>query len=136
MGCRSRGRSTLKPASSSDYSISFQINQHLLQVRGFGFFAPFRFLLFTVIFFLLLAEPVLSVSDDELFRTCVPKRCDINGKGPNISFPFWIPGKHPPHCGYLGFQLTCNNQQQPILKLLASKYIICGSVYAHEFFFV
>ncbi|KAJ8617768.1 hypothetical protein MRB53_013954 [Persea americana] len=93
------------------------MNQQLLQVRGFGIFAPFRFLLFIGIFFLLLAEPVLSVSDDELFRTCVPKRCDIDGKGPNISFPFWIPGKHPPHCGYPGFQLTCNNQQQLILKL-------------------
>ncbi|RWR82072.1 Pkinase domain-containing protein/WAK_assoc domain-containing protein [Cinnamomum micranthum f. kanehirae] len=108
------------------------MNQHLLQVRRFWFFAPFRFLLFTIIFFLLLAEPVLSV--DKLFRTCVPERCD-DGKGPNISYPFWIPGKHPPHCGYPGFQLTCDNQQ-PILKLSGFEYIIKNITYEDQFFSV
>ncbi|XXG65477.1 hypothetical protein AAC387_Pa05g3169 [Persea americana] len=109
------------------------MNLHLLQVGGFWFFAPFRFRLFTIIFFLLLAEPVLSV--DRLFGTCVPERCDIDGKGPDIRFPFWIPGKHPSHCGYPGFQLTCDNQQ-PILKLFASEYIIRDINHEDQFFSV
>ncbi|XXG65490.1 hypothetical protein AAC387_Pa05g3177 [Persea americana] len=110
--------------------ISFQMNHNLLPLKRLEF--SYLLLFYVLIFFLLLAEPVLS--DDKLYRTCVPERCG-DGKGPSISYPFWIPGKHPPHCGYPGFQLTCDNQQ-PILKLLAFEYIIRYIYYENQSFSV
>ncbi|KAJ8641847.1 hypothetical protein MRB53_018541 [Persea americana] len=107
------------------------MNHNLLQLRRLEF--SYLLLFYFLVFFLLLAEPVLSV--DKLFGTCVPERCDIDGKGPDIRFPFWIPGKHPSHCGYPGFQLTCDNQQ-PVLKLIASEYIIRDINYEDQFFSV
>ncbi|RWR82050.1 LEAF RUST 10 DISEASE-RESISTANCE LOCUS RECEPTOR-LIKE PROTEIN KINASE-like protein 1.2 isoform X2 [Cinnamomum micranthum f. kanehirae] len=103
------------------------MNHNLLQLKRLEF--SFLLLFYLRISFLLLAEPVLS--DDKLFRTCVPERCD-DGNGPNISYPFSIPGIHPSHCGYPGFQLTCDNQQ-PVLKVFASEYIIKNINYEEQF---
>ncbi|KAL2550993.1 RING/U-box superfamily protein [Forsythia ovata] len=46
---------------------------------------------------------------------CEPVSCD--SEGPKIRFPFRLKGRQPDHCGYPGFDLFCNNQNQTILKL-------------------
>ncbi|KAJ6690990.1 RING-H2 FINGER PROTEIN ATL21A-RELATED [Salix koriyanagi] len=37
--------------------------------------------------------------------------------GPDIRFPFRIKGKQPDHCGYLGFDLSCSDDNSTVLEL-------------------
>ncbi|KAJ1398327.1 Wall-associated receptor kinase, galacturonan-binding domain [Sesbania bispinosa] len=66
---------------------------------------------YTTLFFLLTTTAFSSV--DPKYQACEPKTC---GKGPNISYPFYIKGKQEPFCGYPRFGLTCGENGFPILN--------------------
>ncbi|KAK6157645.1 hypothetical protein DH2020_011893 [Rehmannia glutinosa] len=53
------------------------------------------------------------------YEACGPKNC---GAGPNISFPFYIPGLQESYCGYPGFMLNCSQEGFPVLHLPQNDY--------------
>lgn len=55
--------------------------------------------LFYSVYFL---QTILVAAQD----ICLPTRCFDSG--PVIRFPFRIKGRQPEHCGYPGFDLSCN----------------------------
>ncbi|KAF5742387.1 receptor-like protein kinase [Tripterygium wilfordii] len=61
------------------------------------------------LFWLILAIP--ATGQDE----CSERKC--GRRGPAVRFPFKIKGRHPNHCGYPGFDISCNEKQQPVLEL-------------------
>ncbi|KAF8081345.1 hypothetical protein N665_0891s0020 [Sinapis alba] len=79
-------------------------------------------------FILLLATQTFSL--DPKFEACEPKSC---GKGPKISFPFYLSGKQEPFCGYPSFELTCDDEQElPVLGIAGEDYIIKNISYSDQ----
>ncbi|XP_024046283.1 LEAF RUST 10 DISEASE-RESISTANCE LOCUS RECEPTOR-LIKE PROTEIN KINASE-like 1.1 isoform X1 [Citrus clementina] len=75
---------------------------------------------------LLLARTV-SGEIDRQYLACVTKTC---GDGQNISFPFYIENQQEAYCGYPGFNLSCNDKGNPVLKLSSdTNYIVEKIVY-------
>ncbi|XP_076902195.1 LEAF RUST 10 DISEASE-RESISTANCE LOCUS RECEPTOR-LIKE PROTEIN KINASE-like 1.2 [Bidens hawaiensis] len=62
-----------------------------------------------------------SSCTDPWFNTCIPKHC---GDGVNITYPFFINNKQNSSCGYPGFQLNCNNNNHPILRVSETDFIV------------
>ncbi|XP_022864334.1 LEAF RUST 10 DISEASE-RESISTANCE LOCUS RECEPTOR-LIKE PROTEIN KINASE-like 2.7 [Olea europaea var. sylvestris] len=69
---------------------------------------------------LLFAQPTISSS------FCKPAKC--GSSGPPIRFPFRLKGRQSVHCGYLGFDLSCNNQNQTVLNLPQSGEFILDHI--------
>lgn len=61
-----------------------------------------------------------SLGADYRYEACAPRNC---GKGPNISFPFYLEGLQNSYCGYPGFMLNCSNEF-PVLHLPQNEYIV------------
>ncbi|KAH9795083.1 hypothetical protein WN944_011645 [Citrus x changshan-huyou] len=75
---------------------------------------------------LLLARTVSGKIDPQ-YLACVTKTC---GDGQNISFPFYIENQQEAYCGYPGFNLSCNDKGNPVLKLSSdTNYIVEKIVY-------
>ncbi|KAL0694796.1 hypothetical protein Bca4012_061976 [Brassica carinata] len=71
-----------------------------------------------------------TFSLDPKFEACEPKSC---GKGPKISFPFYLSGKQKPFCGYPSFELTCDDDQElPVLGIAGEDYIIKNMSYEKQ----
>ena len=49
---------------------------------------------------------------------CPELRCSHDG--PAIRFPFRLIDKQPSHCGYPGFDLSCNDKNDTVLQLTTS----------------
>ncbi|KAK4423541.1 LEAF RUST 10 DISEASE-RESISTANCE LOCUS RECEPTOR-LIKE PROTEIN KINASE-like 1.2 [Sesamum alatum] len=62
-----------------------------------------------------------SSGADYRYEACVPRNC---GNGPNISFPFYIPGLQESYCGYPGFALNCSQRGVPVLQLPENEYVV------------
>ncbi|RCV24545.1 hypothetical protein SETIT_5G093800v2 [Setaria italica] len=52
----------------------------------------------------LLPSPATAAAALNTSNPCAPALCG----GINITFPFWLAGKHPPECGYKAYQVTCD----------------------------
>lgn len=63
--------------------------------------------------FLILSCSLFIISSAE---SCKPGSCDPN-QGPQVRFPFRLQNRDPTRCGYPGFDLHCNAQNQTILTL-------------------
>ncbi|GER32393.1 wall-associated kinase [Striga asiatica] len=61
-------------------------------------------------------------------RACLPHTCN----GLNIRSPFWIPGPQDPECGSPGFNVTCRDDQKPIIEINGDEYIIKNIFYKNE----
>ncbi|XP_042000618.1 LEAF RUST 10 DISEASE-RESISTANCE LOCUS RECEPTOR-LIKE PROTEIN KINASE-like 1.2 isoform X2 [Salvia splendens] len=72
------------------------------------------------IFILLLISSKICRGADYRYEACAPTNC---GKGPNISFPFFLRSSQPSYCGYPGFEINCTNRS-PLLRLSENEYII------------
>ncbi|KAI3453054.1 hypothetical protein Pfo_009717 [Paulownia fortunei] len=72
-----------------------------------------------------------SSGADYRHEACVPRSC---GYGPNISFPFYIPGQQESYCGYPGFALNCSSQGFPILHLPENDYVVEDIFYGNSSF--
>ncbi|XP_019056017.1 PREDICTED: LEAF RUST 10 DISEASE-RESISTANCE LOCUS RECEPTOR-LIKE PROTEIN KINASE-like 1.2 [Nelumbo nucifera] len=67
-------------------------------------------------------------SADPKFEDYEPRNC---GKGPNISYPFWIPSLQKSYCGYPNFEITCKNRQ-PVLNMSDDDYLIKDIFYGNH----
>ncbi|KAK6119961.1 hypothetical protein DH2020_046288 [Rehmannia glutinosa] len=63
------------------------------------------------------------------YEACGPKNC---GAGPNISFPFYIPGLQESYCGYPGFMLNCSQEGFPVLHLPQNDYEVEEIFYKNQ----
>ncbi|XP_023645139.1 LEAF RUST 10 DISEASE-RESISTANCE LOCUS RECEPTOR-LIKE PROTEIN KINASE-like 1.2 isoform X1 [Capsella rubella] len=88
-------------------------------------------LLYTSIFyFTILATQTLSL--DPKFEACEPKSC---GRGPKISYPFYLSGMQKSFCGYPSFELTCDDDQKlPVLGISGEDYLIKNISYLTQSF--
>ncbi|KAK7274255.1 hypothetical protein RIF29_15338 [Crotalaria pallida] len=85
-----------------------------------------------ILFSFSLLTTTTSSTIDPKFQACEPKTC---GNGQNISYPFYIKGKHEPFCGYPGFELTCDhNNGFPIITTTSSsqQYIVDEIFYDNQ----
>ncbi|KAF3605730.1 hypothetical protein DY000_02045718 [Brassica cretica] len=77
-----------------------------------------------------LNETTQTFSLDPKFEACEPQSC---GKGPKISFPFYLSRKQEPFCGYPSFELTCDDEQElPLLGISGEEYIIKNISYSNQ----
>ncbi|XP_034197330.1 rust resistance kinase Lr10-like [Prunus dulcis] len=51
----------------------------------------------------------------ETQKPCEELKCSYHG--PAIHFPFRIKDRHPDHCGYPGFVVSCNDRKETVLEL-------------------
>ncbi|VVA91764.1 unnamed protein product [Arabis nemorensis] len=80
--------------------------------------------------FVLLAPQTLSL--DPKFKACEPKSC---GKGPEISFPFYLSDKQDSSCGYPSFELSCDDELElPVLGISGEDYVIKNISYSTQSF--
>ncbi|KAL2516704.1 RING/U-box superfamily protein [Abeliophyllum distichum] len=91
-----------KSTGNSQWKRFFVNNLHRLQ-NCVSLMSPFFVVLFVF------AQPAISAT------ICRPAKCD--SIGPAIRFPFRLKGRQPEHCGYPGFDLSCNSQNLTILNL-------------------
>ena len=79
--------------------------------------------IFTLFFFL----PYLSLALNP-FHACTPKKCgDLL-----ISYPFYIEDQQEPFCGYQGFQVACNSENETIINLSDDTYVIKDIFYGNQ----
>ena len=57
---------------------------------------------------------------------CSPAFCSLTG--PQVRFPFRIVDRQPSQCGFPGFDLSCNEKNQTVLKLPSSRSFIVTSI--------
>ncbi|KAM7461694.1 hypothetical protein LguiA_029815 [Lonicera macranthoides] len=68
---------------------------------------------------------------------CKITKCGENG--PPIRFPFQLRPNQPKHCGYPGFELSCNHMKQTVLELPVALEVVVDkidyisqSIYVHD----
>ncbi|KAM7465708.1 hypothetical protein LguiB_013270 [Lonicera macranthoides] len=68
---------------------------------------------------------------------CKITKCGENG--PPIRFPFQLTPNQPKHCGYPGFELSCNHMKQTVLELPVALEVVVDkidyisqSIYVHD----
>ncbi|KAK1566946.1 hypothetical protein Q3G72_006403 [Acer saccharum] len=99
------------------------------------YFPPLTSLQLSCIFiFFLLTRSSTTASGatvDSHYLACVNKTC---GDGQNISFPFYIKDQQQSFCGFPGFELSCNEAGNPILRLPDSdiQYIVHHIFYNNQ----
>ncbi|GAB4828867.1 hypothetical protein Ancab_018527 [Ancistrocladus abbreviatus] len=76
-------------------------------------------LLSLLIFFLLPHYSLSLAKPDQYYEDCAPQMCG----NVNVSYPFYIEGQQKEYCGFLGFQLHCQNNT-PLLNLSGNIYAI------------
>ncbi|KAI5342569.1 hypothetical protein L3X38_010444 [Prunus dulcis] len=69
----------------------------------------------TISFFILLFMVGFKVNTGACQNECSELRC--GDSGPPIKFPFRLKHKHPDHCGYPGFDLSCDGSNNTVLEL-------------------
>ncbi|CAA7032459.1 unnamed protein product [Microthlaspi erraticum] len=95
---------------------------------NFCYTSPDKIFVTSIFHFVLLATQTFSL--DPKFKACEPKSC---GKGPEISFPFYLSGKQESFCGYPSFELSCNDQQElPVLGISGEDYVIKNISYLNR----
>lgn len=72
-------------------------------------YAQYYHCVFIIISFL----PHKSFCADPHYEACMPKYCGNH----SISFPFYIQNEQESYCGYPRFNLTCINNEYPILEI-------------------
>ncbi|XP_034203553.1 rust resistance kinase Lr10-like [Prunus dulcis] len=75
-------------------------------------------LLINFLCWLLIVVDVDAVHRGVGLEICTQARCKPDG--PAIRFPFQLKGKQSIHCGYHGFDLSCTNDNEIVLKMPAS----------------
>ncbi|CAN6562264.1 unnamed protein product [Malus baccata var. baccata] len=76
----------------------------------------------------LVFSEVLGQTED----ACKELKCGWHG--PAIHFPFRIKDKHPKHCGYPGFLVSCNERNETVLELpnIPVKFSVTSIDYKHQ----
>ncbi|CAA7402419.1 unnamed protein product [Spirodela intermedia] len=63
---------------------------------------------------------------------CLPRHC---GNGVNVSYPFWLDGFQPSHCGFPSFKLTCR-ADFPVVRIFEDDYHVRNIFYRNQSFLV
>ncbi|XP_037492095.1 LEAF RUST 10 DISEASE-RESISTANCE LOCUS RECEPTOR-LIKE PROTEIN KINASE-like 1.2 [Jatropha curcas] len=87
---------------------------------------------YSLIFFFTLASHSSSM-EDQKFQACAPTTC---GQGPKITYPFYLSQVQKPFCGYPNFDIICNDDDYPVLKISNDDYIIKDIYYNNQSFLV
>ncbi|KAI3792615.1 hypothetical protein L2E82_06498 [Cichorium intybus] len=69
--------------------------------------------IFLLIFSFFALKPIAGANDD-----CLPASC--SSREPEVRFPFRLIGHQPARCGFPGFDLSCDQQNQTIIQLPSS----------------
>ncbi|KAK9939138.1 hypothetical protein M0R45_015845 [Rubus argutus] len=83
-------------------------------------------LIMNFLFWLLLIVELDAVNGGVGLEDCKKTRCNIDG--PAIRFPFRLKDKQPIHCGFPGFDLSCNEYNQTVLEIPSSSKIFVGII--------
>ncbi|KAJ8445310.1 hypothetical protein Cgig2_010668 [Carnegiea gigantea] len=69
-------------------------------------------------------------SSDPYFNTCFSAKCgDVK-----ITYPFYTANQQKLHCGYPGFEVSCQNGSSPYLNISGSNYVIKKIWYENQTF--
>ncbi|CAN6562009.1 unnamed protein product [Malus baccata var. baccata] len=86
----------------------------------------------TISFFILLFTAGLMINLGACQNECTESRCGDDG--PPIRFPFRLREKQPSHCGYPGFDLSCDRSNNTVLELPVSvKFFVTTINYKSQF---
>nr|DAD41482.1 TPA_asm: hypothetical protein HUJ06_015805 [Nelumbo nucifera] len=83
-----------------------------------------------IIFMILRTLAQETRSANPQFEACAPRNC---GKGPNISYPFWIPSLQKSYCGIPRSKVTYQNSE-PVLNMPGDDYLIQNIFYSNNSF--
>nr|XP_043628753.1 putative RING-H2 finger protein ATL21A [Erigeron canadensis] len=70
----------------------------------------------------LFVESIYGSGHDE----CSPTFCSLTG--PQIRFPFRLRGRQPSHCGFPGFDLSCNKKNQTLFTLPSNHSLVVNHI--------
>ncbi|XP_068344342.1 rust resistance kinase Lr10-like [Pyrus communis] len=85
----------------------------------------------TISFFILLFTVGLMINLGACQNKCTESRCGDDG--PPIRFPFRLREKQPSHCGYPGFDLSCDRSNNTVLELPVSvKFFVISINYKSQ----
>ncbi|KAF5733637.1 hypothetical protein HS088_TW16G00077 [Tripterygium wilfordii] len=74
---------------------------------------------------------VSALGVDSHYEACkVPRTCFNDTQ--EIRYPFYIQGQQKAFCGFPGFNLSCNNNGQPVIRLSDNDYIIHQIFYNNQ----
>ncbi|KAI3792619.1 hypothetical protein L2E82_06504 [Cichorium intybus] len=83
-----------------------------------------------LIFSFFVLKPIASAHHD-----CLPASC--SSREPEVRFPFRLLGRQPARCGFPGFDLSCDEQNQTILRLPSSlSYVVNQISYVQQIHFL
>ncbi|CAH1449080.1 unnamed protein product [Lactuca virosa] len=83
-----------------------------------------------ILFSFFLLKPIAGANDDCLVASC-------GAHQPEIRFPFHILGRQPTRCGFPGFNLSCDEQNQTIIRLPSSRsYIVNRISYVSQVIYI
>nr|GLL32951.1 LEAF RUST 10 DISEASE-RESISTANCE LOCUS RECEPTOR-LIKE PROTEIN KINASE-like 1.2 isoform X1 [Ipomoea trifida] len=81
--------------------------------------------------FVLLAGKSSVASDDLQYQACEPKKC---AHGPELKYPFYLQGQQESYCGFPDFNVSCDGQGYPILRIPDNDYIVDNISYDNNSF--
>ncbi|XP_019160159.1 PREDICTED: LEAF RUST 10 DISEASE-RESISTANCE LOCUS RECEPTOR-LIKE PROTEIN KINASE-like 1.2 isoform X2 [Ipomoea nil] len=82
--------------------------------------------------FVLLAAKSYSVAAADLqYEACESKKC---AHGPEIKYPFFLQGQHESYCGFPEFNISCDGQGYPILRIPENDYVVDNISYDNNSF--
>ncbi|KAJ4961171.1 hypothetical protein NE237_021081 [Protea cynaroides] len=112
--------SSISPFPSSQMSFSFR--------NPFPVFPVFIKIILLILLITAVIQEAKSV--DPRYEACRPQSC---GKGPNISYPFWIPLFQKHYCGLPDFEITCLDDGEPgiLIPDQDHKYLIRDIFYSN-----
>nr|GMC95032.1 LEAF RUST 10 DISEASE-RESISTANCE LOCUS RECEPTOR-LIKE PROTEIN KINASE-like 1.2 [Ipomoea batatas] len=88
---------------------------------------------FIVLFnFVLLAQKSSAAAYDDLqYEACEPKKCV---HGPELKYPFYLQGQQESYCGFPDFNISCDGQGYPILRIPENDYVVDNISYENNSF--
>ncbi|KAK6925281.1 Wall-associated receptor kinase, C-terminal [Dillenia turbinata] len=69
-----------------------------------------------------------NLSANTEYEACMLQNC---GKGPDISYPFWILNRQSPYCGHPNYVIVCNNSY-PIITINGDDYLVKNIFYLNN----
>ncbi|KAH0975966.1 hypothetical protein GBA52_017865 [Prunus armeniaca] len=80
---------------------------------------PILFITFNLITALI---PSALCDDDAQYTEC--RNTYDCGSLKNITYPFWAANSRPQHCGREGYQLTCRDDQKPVIRIEDQDFLV------------
>nr|GMD27696.1 LEAF RUST 10 DISEASE-RESISTANCE LOCUS RECEPTOR-LIKE PROTEIN KINASE-like 1.2 [Ipomoea batatas] len=83
--------------------------------------------------FVLLAgkSSAAATTDDLQYQACEPKKC---AHGPELKYPFYLQGQQESYCGFPDFNVSCDGQGYPILRIPENDYVVDNISYESNSF--